>query len=117
MQNSNNDNMATANATAAVTATASKHKADFSYIIIYLLEWLTGIIFFIISGNDKRKKLHSIQAIILGIIATVIVFIPLIGGLVSIIIWIYGLYIGYRASTGVDVNIPGITDFAKKYTK
>jgi uncharacterized membrane protein len=95
-------------------ATTSKKSADFSYIIIYLLEWLTGIVFFLISGKDKRKKLHSIQAIVLGVVALIISFIPFVG-LISLLIWLYGLYVGYMASTGVDVVIPGITDFAKQY--
>jgi uncharacterized membrane protein len=99
-------------------AIVNKQKADFSYIIIYLFEWLTGIIFFIISGNDNRKKLHSIQAIILGIIATVLVFLPIpFIGILTLLIWLYGLYIGYMASTGVDVAIPWVTNFAKTYAK
>lgn len=99
-----------------MATTANKKSADFTYIVIYFLEWLTGIIFFFISGDDKRKKLHSIQAIILGVVALIIGFIPIIG-LVSILVWIYGLYIGYMASTGNDVAIPAITDFAKTYVK
>jgi len=95
-------------------ATTSKKSADFSYIIIYLLEWLTGIVFFLVSGNDKRKKLHSIQAIMLGVVALIVAFIPFVN-LLGILIWLYGLYIGYMASTGVDVVIPGITNFAKQY--
>lgn len=99
-----------------MATTASKKSADFTYIVIYLLEWLTGIIFFLISGNDNRKKLHSIQAILLGIVGIVLAFIPIIG-LVGILVWLYGIYIGYMASQGTDVAIPAITDFAKTYAK
>ncbi len=88
---------------------------DFTYILIYLFEWLTGIIFFIISGNDKRKKQHAIQAIILGVIAIIVGLFGLLGAFVSFVIWLYGLYIGYTASINEEKDIPYITDFAKKY--
>ncbi len=96
----------------------TRQKADFTYIVIYLLELLTGILFFIISGNEKRKKQHSIQAIVLGVISIVLTPIPIpFVWVLTLLIWIYGLYIGYMASIGIDVEIPAITDFAKKYTK
>jgi len=44
----------------------------------------------------------------------IISFIPYLG-IVNILIWLYGLYIGYKASVNEDVVIPYITDFAKKY--
>jgi len=93
---------------------AAKQENDFTYILIYLLLWLTGIVFFVISGNDKRKKMHSIQAIVLGVIANVLAIIPWLG-LIGLLIWLYGLYIGYAASVNREQSIPYITDFAKKY--
>jgi len=87
---------------------------DFTYIAIYFLTFITGIIFYLISKDDKRKRQHSIQAIILGAIMVVIGFIPYLN-LVNILIWLYGLYIGYKASVNEDADIPYITDFAKKY--
>src|SRR5271163_1588395 len=90
---------------------SKQRAADFTYIIIYILGLFTGILFFIISANDKTKKLHSIQAILLGVVSFVVAFILGIflgglGGLVAFLVWLYGLYIGYMASTGVDVDIP-----------
>jgi len=87
---------------------------DFTYIAIYFLTFITGIIFYLISKDDKRKRQHSIQAIILGAIMVVIGFIPYLN-LVNILIWLYGLYIGYKASVNEDADIPYITNFAKKY--
>jgi len=103
----------------AKTATTKKQGQDFGYIIIYFLEWLTGILFFVIAGRDRRKKIHSIQAIVLGIIAVVIAFIPIgiIAFIIDILIWLFGIYIGYMASTGVDVEIPVIADLAKRYAQ
>ena len=97
---------------------ASQQKGDFNYLLVYLLEWLTGIIYFILKGgSNKRMKLHSLQAILLGVIAivlSVLSFIPFVWVL-SFLIWLYGMYIGYEASVGKDIAIPGITDFAKRY--
>jgi uncharacterized membrane protein len=93
----------------------ARQENDFTYVIIYLLTWITGIIFFVISGNDKRKKQHSIQAIMLGVIGFILGFIPRIGYLFVILVWLYGLYIGYMASINKEQNIPYITEFAKQY--
>ncbi len=93
-------------------------KNDFNYLIVYLLEWLTGIIYFFTRGGaDKRMKKHSLQAIMLGVIAIVaglLSFIPFMWAL-SLFIWLFGLYIGYEASIGNDVVIPVITDMAARY--
>ena len=92
-----------------------KQENDFTYIAIYFLTFITGIIFYLISKGDKRKRQHSIQAIVLGAIMVIIGLIPFVGGIINILIWLYGLYIGYKASVNEDVAIPYITDFAKKY--
>ncbi len=98
-----------------VSMPSKTRHADFIYVVIYLLTWLSGIIFFFLSGNDKRKKRHSIQAIMLGILGIIIAFIPYINFPFNIILWLYGLYVGYMASINEDVSIPVITDLAKKY--
>ena len=104
-------------------ATTKQAKGDLTYIAIYFLEIVTGVIFFLISGKDKRKKLHSLQAIVLGIVAIIVWWVlpfilfflwPLIW-LLNLLIWLYGLWIGYQASMGKDVVIPGITNLVKPY--
>jgi len=91
-----------------------KQENDFTYIAIYFLTFITGIIFYAISKGDKRKRQHSIQAIVLGAIMIIIGLIPYLG-IVNILIWLYGLYIGYKASVNEDADIPYLTNFAKKY--
>jgi len=94
------------------------------FIIAYVLEIVTGIIVLLIkSDDDKRLKLHSFQAIFLGIIAIVIAvlfgLIPLIGlagNVIGLLIWLYGLYIGLEAYRGNDIVIPYITEYAKRYS-
>jgi len=94
------------------------------FIIAYVLEIITGIIVLLLKGNeDKRLKLHSFQAIFLGIVAIVIAvllgWIPIIGIIADVLglfIWLYGLYVGFQAYNGNDIVIPYITEYAKRYS-
>ena len=80
----------------ATKATKSaKQDSNLLFIFAYLLTWLSGIILYITVGQkDKRVKFHSLQAIFLGIVIFILAYIPIIS-LVSILVWLYGLYIGY----------------------
>ena len=98
-----------------------KEKGDIMYIFIYLLSWLSGIIVFVTKGqNDKRMKFHSLQAIFLGIVAIVLdfvlFFIPILGQLIAFLIWLYGMYIAFKAYEGKDIKVPVIADYAVKYS-
>lgn len=94
------------------------------FIIAYVLEIVTGIIVLLIKADDdKRLKLHSFQAIFLGIVAIVVWvllgWIPIIGILgdaIGLLIWLYGLYVGFEAYRGNDIIIPYITEYAKRYS-
>ncbi len=91
------------------------------YFLAYLLLWLTGIIVYLTSGrSDKKAKFHAIQAIFLGVIGIIIsvffsiLYVPLVSSLLNFLIWIYALYVGFQAYNGVEVDIPYITEYAKK---
>ncbi len=94
-----------------------KQKEDqILYIVAYVFTIISGaIIYLFFSEGNKRLKLHSEQAIILGIIILVIdailFLVPYIASLLGLLIWLYGLYVGFKAYNGVDVKIPYITDF------
>jgi uncharacterized membrane protein len=97
----------------------AKTNDNILYIIAYLFTIISGIIiYFLFSNKNKRMKMHSEQAIILGVImlvADAILFlIPYIDSIVVLLIWLYGLYIGIEAYSGKDIDIPYITDFVKK---
>lgn len=95
-------------------AGAAKAGDPIWYFIVYIFIWLSGIVGLILAGTDKKMKFHSIQAILLGVVITVIGLLPFIG-IISILIWLYGLYVGYKAYTGVDENVPVISDFARSH--
>ena len=102
-----------------------KKQIEILYLLTYLLTWLTGIIVYITEGQkNKRLKFHAIQAIFLGIAAFVVSFIleftfifSYIGTIISILAWVYGMYIGYMGSKGKDIEIPVIGEYARKYSK
>ena len=93
---------------------------DIMYIFAYILTWLSGIIVFFIAGDNKRLKFHALQAIFLGVGATVLdlvlFFIPFLGPFLAFLIWVYGMYIAVKAYGGEDVKVPVIADYASRYS-
>ncbi|MGC8669980.1 MAG: hypothetical protein ACP5TL_02395 [Candidatus Micrarchaeia archaeon] len=97
---------------------------DINFFFAYFLTWLTGIVFYFIadSNKDKRLKFHALQALFIGIIQIVIgllfsvLFLWIVGEVLNVLILIYAWYVGFKASQGVDVDIPYITQYAKQYS-
>ena len=97
----------------------ASHTDRFAYILTYLFSFVSGLVVYVTLGqSDKRLKLHAAQAAVLGlaglVIAAVLIFLPPLGSLIELLIWIYGLYIGYSASEGRDIRIPFVTDWLQK---
>lgn len=100
---------------------SDKEKGNIMYIFTYILAWISGIIVFITEGqNDPRLRFHSLQAIFLGITATVVdlilFFVPFLGPFLAFLIWAYGMYIAVKAYSGYDVKAPVLGDYAVKYS-
>lgn len=90
-------------------------KGNVLYIFTYLFSWISGLIVFVTEGQrDQRLKFHSLQAICLGIAATVIdmalFFMPFLGKFLAFLIWVYGMYIAIKAYNGQDVKAPFLGD-------
>ncbi len=96
------------------------------YIIAYVLSFITGFFVLIIKGEqDQRLKMHAMQAIFLGVISIIIWVLfgllfffglGIIGSLLNLLVWLYGLYVGFEGYNGKDIKIPVITDYAKRYS-
>lgn len=71
---------------------------------------LVGIIALLIEDKKSRPfiKYYAVQSIILGVLS-----ILLSGVCIGVIVWVYGIYIGFKAYGGEYVQIPVITDFCK----
>lgn len=96
-----------------------KHKRNLVLCIgTYFFTWISGIIvyLFVNKKEDEYLKFHGLQAILLGIVITVIFWLPIpFLPILSLILWIYGIYVGYEASEGKDIEMPIIGEFAKKH--
>ncbi|VVB55379.1 Uncharacterised protein [uncultured archaeon] len=100
----------------------------------YLAMPLVGIIVYIVSEKDKYARFHAIQSILVGaaaliiyipmiFVSMVLMFIPVVGWLIALIIWLViglggiGLWILllYKAFTGEKYKLPVLGDYAEKY--
>jgi len=84
------------------------------YIVAYFFTWLSGLILYLVEKDNKKMRFHAMQSILLGIVITVL-SMTFILGIVGIILWFYGLYVGYKEYAGETVRIPYLADFADKY--
>lgn len=98
--------------------TAKGSDESILYLVTYLLTWLTGILIYITAGQkNKRLKFHAVQAILVGIVIFVLGWIPIIGWIIAILLWLYGMYVGYEGGyQGKDIEVPVIGPFARKYS-
>lgn len=83
----------------------------------YVLGWLTGIVFLLIE-KDPFVRFHAMQSIIVFGALTVLMFIPVIGWMLSPLLWIVGfvlwLVLIFKAYQGEEFKLPFVGDFAKK---
>lgn len=99
----------------------SKQKAEndrILYILAYVFTIISGaVIYLFFSKDNKQLKLHSEQAIILGVIIivleAVLFLVPYVASIIGLLIWLYGIYVGFEAYMGNEVKIPYITDFVR----
>lgn len=97
------------------------------YLIAYLFPILSAIFVYVEYANKQKSlRFHSIQAIIywitiiivyyiLSTIAIVFSFYTALGllSLLWIFAWLFGMYIGFQALKGVNVEIPIISDISR----
>ncbi|MGC8478773.1 MAG: hypothetical protein ACP5NE_02505 [Candidatus Micrarchaeia archaeon] len=94
-------------------------KARIMYIAIYSLGFFTGLSAYVLSeeikvDNPERVRFHSLQASALGAIAFALLLLPYIS-VFGVVIWVYGMYIGYSAGYDRDIEVPIISMIAKIY--
>ena len=110
------DENETAVETEIVTKTGLKENDNIMAALAYLLGFVSGIIIYLIEKDKPDKSrfvmFHAVQAIILGVVWFIIMFVPIIGQLVFLITWIFMMY---KAYTGEEYHLPVIGDYAEKY--
>jgi uncharacterized membrane protein len=84
-----------------------------------LLGWVIPLVALIALLMDDKKnrpfvKYNAIQSLALAVVMIILSFIPFIGWLLIPVVWIYAIVLGVQSYNGKWVNVPVITDFAKK---
>ncbi len=98
------------------------NEKDLTYILNYLLLWITGVLVYLTKGNDKRMKFHAVQAILLGVLSAIlsiifnILLLPVVSLVSSTVVWLLGMYIGFMAYNGKDITIPFVSKFAESHS-
>lgn len=100
------------------------------FIIAYLVPILTGVIAYVAyADKDRRIKFQAAQAILYGIGVVIVYYLILvlfslaffrlpdalfIPNFALFLMWLYGLYVGYRAFSGAAVSIPVAGEMATR---
>ena len=114
----------------AMTAAKTASEDKIWYLLAYLVPVLTGIIAYALyAEKDKKLRFHAVQSIFYGIAIWIFYFIlsifffvffflffflSWIPGVILLLLWLYGLYIGYQAYSGKEAKMPVIGDMAAK---
>lgn len=93
-------------------------------LLSYVLGWITGLIFFLIEKESKFVKFHAMQSIItfaaLMIISWILAFIPVIGGIISLLLSVLALVLWIilmiKAYQGEKFKLPIVGDLAEKWS-
>jgi uncharacterized membrane protein len=91
--------------------------------VLYLLAWISGLVFFLIEKKNKFVRFHALQAIIvfgvLFLALIIIGWIPFIGWIIDILIYILALVLWIilmiKAYQGEKFKLPWAGNLAEKY--
>jgi len=95
--------------------------------ILYALSYpitIIGLILILTKKEDAEARYHGYNSLFLGlavmIAGIVLGFIPIIGWILGVLLGpafiVYAIILAVKVYNGERPVIPGITDFAKKYT-
>lgn len=93
-------------------------------LLSYVLGWITGLIFYLIEKDSKFVKFHAMQSIItfaaLMIVSWILAFIPVIGGIISLLLSVLALVLWIilmiKAYQGEKFKLPIAGDLAEKWS-
>ncbi len=91
---------------------------DKLWALLSLIFWPIALIALLLEEKRARTfvKHAAVQSLIVGVVASVLAIIPVVGcftAILSLALWVYMIYQGIQAYGGTWVNIPMVTDFAK----
>ncbi len=81
--------------------------------VAYFFTWVGGLLLYLLKKDEKAMAFHGMQALIVGIVGLILGFFTL--GLGSILAWFVCLYCAFKVFTEGDVQLPTVSEYAKKY--
>lgn len=98
------------NAITSPTSESQRMKGALAYILL----WLTGLIMLLLEPQDKFVKYNAMQAIVFGLVLTLVGWIPCVGWIIAFVGWLYALYGAYQVYSGREFKIPYVSEFVMK---
>ena len=116
------------------TESRGEHMGDTRWDLFaaYLFAPLGSLVLWLMNKED-RAVFHCKQSAVLWLVSFVLLFVAvfvlyvsiflnvlwlvsfvLLFVLIGLLVWLYTLYVGFKAAQGDDVNVPMITDMLKK---
>lgn len=100
--------------------TALKIDENIEALLCYVLGWLTGIVFLVLEKENLFVRFHAMQSLVvflaLFVLSLVVVWVPIIGPLISNIIFLLGLVLWIllmvKAFQGEKYKLPWAGEFA-----
>ena len=94
-------------------------------LLCYVLGWISGLVFILIEQQSKFVRYHAMQSIyIFGtitVVAIVFGWIPIIGQVISLIIWLIGvalwIFLMIRAYQGKKPKVLWAGNFAERWVQ
>ncbi|MFH0985594.1 MAG: DUF4870 domain-containing protein [Candidatus Omnitrophota bacterium] len=91
-------------------------------LLCYALGWVSGLIFLLVEQKNAFVRFHAMQSLVtflaLFVVSLVIGFIPVLGVLVSLLLWPLGLVLWIvlmvKAYKGERYKLPVVGDFVEQ---
>jgi len=91
-------------------------------LLCYALGWVTGLVFLLLEQKNAFVRFHALQSLVtflaLFIASVVVGFVPVLGALVGLLLWILGVVLWIvlmvKAYKGERYKLPVIGDFVEQ---
>ncbi|MDE1851311.1 MAG: hypothetical protein KGH69_01305 [Candidatus Micrarchaeota archaeon] len=102
----------------------SKRHYDYAlaYLLCYIATFISGFaVYLTLAQKDKKLRFHAVQSMLLGSVIFVLwllAHLPFLSvfNLIAIMLWLAGIYVGWEAAHGRDVDMPFIKGYAEEYS-
>lgn len=74
-----------------------KEESKLLVLLGYVI-WIVAIVLYLVRKKSLKdfEKFHYLQATLIGIVGFILSFIPILGVIVGLVIWLYSVYIGVK---------------------